>query len=61
MQYDGDIARAKKVLGELSQYYPEATSYEVAGFFGGKEIEIVAAKPSQVVMNEFGPPDQTAS
>lgn len=33
MQYDGDIARAKKVLGELSQYYPEATSYEVAGFF----------------------------
>ena len=33
MQYDGDISRAKKVLGELDQYYPGATQYEVAGFF----------------------------
>ena len=33
MQYDGDIARAKSVLGELDKYYPEATEYEIAGFF----------------------------
>ena len=33
MQYDGDITRAKKVLSELNKYYPEATDYEVAGFF----------------------------
>lgn len=33
MQYDGDIARAKKVLEELGTYYPDAKSYEVAGFF----------------------------
>ena len=33
MQYDGDIARAKKVLSELDKYYPGATKYEVAGFF----------------------------
>ena len=33
MQYDGDIARAKKVLAELDKYYPGATQYEVAGFF----------------------------
>jgi len=33
MQYDGDIARAKKVLSELSKYYPGAQKYEVAGFF----------------------------
>ena len=33
MQYDGDIARAKKVLAELDKYYPGATGYEVAGFF----------------------------
>ena len=33
MQYDGDIARAKKVLSELDKYYPGATEYEVAGFF----------------------------
>jgi hypothetical protein len=32
-QYDGDIARAKQVLDELEKYYPEATNYEVAGFF----------------------------
>jgi hypothetical protein len=33
MQYDGDIARAKKVLAELDKYYPGAKGYEVAGFF----------------------------
>jgi hypothetical protein len=33
MQYDGDIARAKKVLSELDKYYPIAKEYEVAGFF----------------------------
>lgn len=33
MQYDGDIARAKKVLSELDTYYPGATEYKVAGFF----------------------------
>ena len=33
MQYDGDTARAKKVLSELDKYYPGANSYEVAGFF----------------------------
>ncbi|HIM29385.1 MAG TPA: sialate O-acetylesterase, partial [Planctomycetes bacterium] len=33
MQYDGDIARARKVLAELDKYYPGATEYEIAGFF----------------------------
>lgn len=33
MQYDGDVARAKEVLGELETYYPGAKGYEVAGFF----------------------------
>jgi len=33
MQYDGDIANAKKVLAELDKYYPDAKGYEVAGFF----------------------------
>jgi hypothetical protein len=33
MQYDGDVARAKKVLAELDKYYPDAKRYEVAGFF----------------------------
>jgi len=32
-QYDDDTADAKKALGELAKYYPEATKYEVAGFF----------------------------
>jgi len=32
-QYDDDIANAKKVLAELDKYYPDAKSYEVAGFF----------------------------
>jgi hypothetical protein len=33
MQYDGDVANAKKVLSELDKYYPGAEQYEVAGFF----------------------------
>ncbi|HIM30545.1 MAG TPA: hypothetical protein EYG57_13485, partial [Planctomycetes bacterium] len=33
MQYDGDIARAKKVLAELDKYYPGAKEYEIKGFF----------------------------
>lgn len=33
MQYDGDVARAKKVLAELDKYYPGAQEYEIAGFF----------------------------
>ncbi len=33
MQYDGDIANAKKVLAELDKHYPGAKGYEVAGFF----------------------------
>ena len=33
MQYDGDTARAKKVLSELDKYYPGAKKYEIAGFF----------------------------
>lgn len=32
-QYDGDVAAAKKVLGNLATYYPGGKSYEVAGFF----------------------------
>ncbi|MFU8893580.1 MAG: sialate O-acetylesterase [Luteolibacter sp.] len=32
-QYDDDVANAKKVLEELGTYYPDATGYEVAGFF----------------------------
>ncbi len=41
MQYDGDIANAKTVLAELDKHYPEAKSYEVAGFFfwqGEKDV-----------------------
>lgn len=33
LQYEGDIARAKKVLSELDKYYPGAEKYEIAGFF----------------------------
>ncbi|MFQ5734075.1 MAG: sialate O-acetylesterase [Planctomycetaceae bacterium] len=33
LQYEGDVARAKKVLSELDKYYPGAKKYEVAGFF----------------------------
>ena len=33
MQYDGDVANAKKVLSELDKYYPGAKKYDIAGFF----------------------------
>ena len=33
VQYDGDIANAKAVLADLNKHYPDAKSYEVAGFF----------------------------
>ena len=33
MQYDGDVANAKKVLAELDKYYPGAKGHEIAGFF----------------------------
>ena len=32
-QYDGDIARTKKVLANLEKYYPGAKKYQIAGFF----------------------------
>ncbi len=32
-QWDGDTNRSSIILGNLSYYYPEATQYEVAGFF----------------------------
>ena len=32
MQYDGDVANAKRVLANLGDYYPGAKKYEVAGF-----------------------------
>lgn len=32
-QYDSDVEKARKVLAELGQYYPDATEFEVAGFF----------------------------
>lgn len=32
-QYDDDIANARAVLEDLATYYPEATEFEVAGFF----------------------------
>ena len=33
LQYDGDIARARNVLDNLSTYYPGQTEFEIAGFF----------------------------
>ncbi len=33
MQYDGDVANAKKVLAELDKYYPGAKGYKIVGFF----------------------------
>jgi Carbohydrate esterase, sialic acid-specific acetylesterase len=33
LQYDVDTANAKAVLAELSKHYPDATKYEIAGFF----------------------------
>jgi len=32
-QYDGDTASAKAILAEIQTYYPDATEYEVVGFF----------------------------
>jgi hypothetical protein len=33
IQWDGDLKRADDVLADLKTYYPDATGYEVAGFF----------------------------
>jgi hypothetical protein len=33
VQYDGDVAAAKKVLSQLGKHYPGGKRYEVAGFF----------------------------
>lgn len=33
LQYDGDVHAAQDVLADLKTYYPDATKYEVAGFF----------------------------
>ncbi|MEM6798455.1 MAG: sialate O-acetylesterase [Planctomycetota bacterium] len=33
LQYDADTANAKKVLADLEQFYPEASAYQIAGFF----------------------------
>jgi len=33
VQYDGDVRAALDVLSDLKTYYPDATQYEVAGFF----------------------------
>jgi len=33
VQYDGDVRAALDVLADLKTYYPDATQYEVAGFF----------------------------
>ncbi len=33
IQYDGDVANAKKALADLGKYYPGAKRYTVAGFF----------------------------
>jgi hypothetical protein len=33
VQYDGDVRAALDVLADLKTYYPEATKFEVAGFF----------------------------
>ena len=33
VQYDGDVAAAKKVLSSLGKHYPGGKRYEVAGFF----------------------------
>lgn len=32
-QWDDDIANAKSVLADIGKHYPEATKFEVAGFF----------------------------
>jgi len=53
MQYDGDVANAKKVLAELDKYYPGAKGYEVAGFFfwQGDKDRYNAAHASRYELN----------
>jgi len=55
-QYDDDVAGAKQVLADLKTYYPDATKYEVAGFFfwqgekdGGNPVH--AARYEQNLVN----------
>jgi hypothetical protein len=69
IQYDGDVAAAKKVLEDLETHYPGATEYEVAGFFwwqGDKDFRnnAHAAKYEENLMNliealrkDFNAPD----
>lgn len=33
LQYDGDVANAQAILAEIQAYYPDATEFEVVGFF----------------------------
>jgi len=50
-QWDDDTSDAKKVLADLAKYYPDATKYEVAGFFfwqGEKD----AGNPGHVALYE---------
>jgi len=45
MQYDDDVANAKKVLADLAKYYPGAKGYEVVGFLwwqGDKDMRNAA-------------------
>ena len=53
MQYDGDIANAKKVLAELDKYYPGAKGYQIAGFFfwQGDKDRYNAAHASRYELN----------
>ena len=52
-QYDDDIANAKKVLADLNTHYPDAKSYEVAGFlwWQGDKDRYSAAHASQYEKN----------
>lgn len=68
-QYDDDVANAKKILAELNKYYPDATKYEVAGFFwwqGEKDAGAAAHAASyeknlvtliKALRKEFNAPD----
>lgn len=53
MQYDGDIANAKRVLSELDNYYPGAKGYEIAGFcfWQGDKDRYNAAHASRYELN----------
>ena len=69
LQYDHDIANAKKVLSELDKHYPGAKSYELAGIFwwqGEKDCgsEVYASHYEENLVNfiksvrkEFNAPD----